>query len=128
MSPVAQVDLPRSALPEPAERGALSIAHTVVRKVAQHAADLVPGTVPNERRIAGVSTGKAGASAKVAGSDNDVDLALELALRYPAPVQAVTGDVRAKVVEEVERLTSYHVRSLAVTVSALLPDVAPRVQ
>jgi uncharacterized alkaline shock family protein YloU len=128
VSPVAQVDLPRSELPEAAERGSLSIAHTVVRKVAQHAADQVPGTVPNERRVAGVSAGKTGASAKVAGSDNDVDLALELALRYPAAVRTVTGDVRAKVVEEVERLTSYHVRSLAVTVSALLPDLSPRVQ
>ncbi|MBB4684712.1 Asp23/Gls24 family envelope stress response protein [Amycolatopsis jiangsuensis] len=125
---MAQVDRPRSDLAEPAERGSLSIAHAVVRKVAQHAADQVPGIVASERRVAGVHTGQTGATAKVAGSDNDVDLALDLALRYPAPVRTVTGDVRAKVVEEVERLTSYHVRTLAVTVSALLPDVAPRVQ
>ncbi|MET7997397.1 Asp23/Gls24 family envelope stress response protein [Amycolatopsis sp. NPDC005232] len=122
------VDLPRGDLAEPEERGSLSIAHAVVRKVAQHAADLVPGTVQTERRVAGLTRGRSGASAKIGGEDNDVDLALELALRYPAPVQTVTGDVRAKVTEEVERITAYHVRSINVTVSALLPDVRPRVR
>jgi len=32
------------------------------------------------------------------------------------------------VTDEVELLTGYHVRTLAVTVSALLPDVPPRVR
>ncbi|WP_134731771.1 Asp23/Gls24 family envelope stress response protein [Amycolatopsis nivea] len=118
----------RNDLPEPAERGSLTIAHAVVRKVAQHAADQVPGTMRTERRVAGVSTGTTGASAKVGGSDNDVELSLDLALRYPVPVREVTGQVREKVVEEVERITSYHVRSVAVTVTALLPDVPPRVR
>jgi uncharacterized alkaline shock family protein YloU len=115
-------------LPDPGERGTLSIAHTVVRKVAQHAADQVPGTLRAERKVAGLGIGSHGASVKVGGDDNDVDLALDLALKYPAPVRAVVGDVRAKVVEEVERITSYQVRSFAVTVSALLPDARPRVQ
>ncbi|MFI5608194.1 Asp23/Gls24 family envelope stress response protein [Amycolatopsis sp. NPDC051903] len=125
---VREVDLPRGDLAEPEERGSLSIAHAVVRKVAQHAADQVPGTVLAERRVAGLARGRSGATAKVGGEDNDVDLALDLALRYPAPVRAVTGDVRAKVTEEVERITAYHVRSIAVTVSALLPDASPRVR
>jgi uncharacterized alkaline shock family protein YloU len=112
------LDVPRE-LAEPAERGALTIGHAVVRKVAQHAADQVPGTVRD---------GKKGAKAKVGGLDNDVDLALDLALSYPAAVRSVVGDVRAKVVEDVELLTGYHVRTLAVTVSALLPAVAPRVR
>lgn len=121
------VDLPRE-LAEPAERGTLTIGHAVVRKVAQHAADQVPGTTRAERKVAGLGLGLQGASAKVGGHDNDVDLALDLALHYPAPVRTVVGDVRAKVVEEVERITAYHVRTLAVTVSALLPDVPPRVR
>jgi uncharacterized alkaline shock family protein YloU len=116
MSPV--LDVPRQ-LAEPAERGTLTVGHAVVRKIAQHAADQVPGTARDGRK---------GAKAKVGGLDNDVDLALDLALRYPAPVRAVVGDVRAKVTEEVELLTGYRVRTLAVTVSALLPDVAPRVR
>ncbi|WP_103350520.1 Asp23/Gls24 family envelope stress response protein [Amycolatopsis sp. CA-128772] len=116
MSPA--LDVPRE-LAEPGERGTLTIGHTVVRKVAQHAADGVPGTARD---------GKKGAKAKVGGHDNDVDLALDLALRYPAAVRAVVGDVREKVTEEVELLTGYRVRTLAVTVSALLPDAPPRVR
>jgi len=112
------LDVPRK-LAEPAERGTLTIGHAVVRKVAQHAAGRVPGTARD---------GKTGPKAKVGGQDNDVDLALDLALRYPAAVRAVVGDVRAKVAEEVEGITGYRVRSLAVTVSALLPDVPPRVR
>ncbi|MEC3981091.1 Asp23/Gls24 family envelope stress response protein [Amycolatopsis sp. H20-H5] len=119
---------PGPELAEAGERGTLSIAHTVVRKVAQHAADQVPGTVLAERKVAGLGIGSQGASVKVGGDDNDVDLALDVALRYPAPVRAVVGQVRTGVTEEVERLTSYQVRSLAVTVSALLPDVRPRVR
>jgi uncharacterized alkaline shock family protein YloU len=110
------------------DRGTLSIDHLVVRKVAQRAADEVPGTATVERKIAGMGLGAHGASAKVSGRDNDVDLALDLALHYPAPVRTVVGDVRAKVTEEVERITSYKVRSIAVTVSALLPDIPPRVR
>jgi uncharacterized alkaline shock family protein YloU len=112
------LDVPRE-LAEPAERGTLTIGHAVVRKVAQHAADQVPGTARDA---------KMSSKAKVGGQDNDVDLALDLALNYPAAVRAVVGDVRAKVVEEVELVTGYHVRTLAVTVSALLPDVPPRVR
>lgn len=121
MSPA--LDVPRD-LAEPGERGTLTIGHAVVRKVAQHAADQVPGTTRAERKLGGTH----GASARVGGHDNDVDLALDLALRYPAPVRAVVGDVRARVVEEVERITAYRVRTLAVTVSALLPDAPPRVR
>jgi uncharacterized alkaline shock family protein YloU len=112
------LDVPRE-LAEPGERGTLTIGHAVVRKVAQHAADGVPGTAREGRK---------GAKAKVGGHDNDVDLALDLALRYPAAIRAVVGDVREKVTEEVELITGYRVRTLAVTVSALLPDAPPRVR
>ncbi|WP_410589000.1 hypothetical protein [Amycolatopsis sp. lyj-23] len=115
MSPA--LDVPRE-LAEPGERGSLTIGHAVVRKVAQHAAAQVPGTAREGK----------GPKAKVGGHDNDVDLALDLALRYPAAVRAVVGDVRAKVAEEVELITGYRVRTLAVTVSALLPAAAPRVR
>ncbi|MEV4142484.1 hypothetical protein AB0J40_02390 [Amycolatopsis sp. NPDC049691] len=111
------LDVPRE-LAEPAERGTLTVGHAVVRKVAQHAAGQVPGTSHEGK----------GAKAKVGGLDNDVDLALDLALQYPAPVRTVVGVVREKVTEEVELLTGYHVRTLAVTVSALRPAVAPRVR
>jgi uncharacterized alkaline shock family protein YloU len=116
-----------TVLPEPEDRGTLTIAPAVVRKVAQHAADQVDGTTKAERRIAGLGLGRHGASAKVGGEGNDVDLVLDVALRYPAPIREIVGDLRARVAEEVERITAYQVRDISVTVSALLPDLAPRV-
>ncbi|EMD26759.1 Asp23/Gls24 family envelope stress response protein [Amycolatopsis azurea] len=113
---------------EPEDRGTLTIAPSVVRKIAQHAADQVDGTTRAERRIAGLGLGTHGASAKVGGEGNDVDLLLDVALHYPAPVRRIVGDLRARVTEEVERITSYQVRDISVTVSALLPDIAPRVR
>lgn len=115
-------------VPDPGERGTLSIDHLVVRKVAQRAADQVAGTAKVERKVAGLGLGDQGASARVSGHGNDVDLRLDVALHYPAPVRAVVGSVRAAVTEEVEHITSYTVRSLAVTVSALVPDIQPRVR
>jgi uncharacterized alkaline shock family protein YloU len=115
-------------LPDPEHRGSLSIDHTVVRKVARRAADDVPGTTAAERRIAGLGLGRHGTTVKVSGRDNDVDLALDLALRYPGSVPDVTRAIRDSVTGEVERITSYRVRSLSVTVSALEPTQRPRVR
>ncbi|PXY28204.1 Asp23/Gls24 family envelope stress response protein [Prauserella muralis] len=115
---------------DPGERGTLEIAHGVVRKVAERAAATVPGTAkaPAPPRIAGLGRGGNGAAVRVSGAGNDVDLALDLALHYPAPVRDVVDDVRSKVTGEVERITSYRVRALDVTVSALLPQSPSRVR
>jgi uncharacterized alkaline shock family protein YloU len=117
-----------TALPEAENRGALTIDHAVVRKVAQRAADQVEGTAKVERKVAGLGLGIHGAGVKVGGRDDNVDLALDVALRYPVPVRTVVADIRSRITDEVERITSYRVRSLAVTVSALVPDVQPRVR
>ncbi|MFF5991873.1 Asp23/Gls24 family envelope stress response protein [Prauserella flavalba] len=109
------------------ERGTLEIAHAVVRKVAEHAADRVDGTERVPRRVPGIGSGPRGASVKVSGHGNDVDLALELALRYPAAVGEVVERVRTAVTDEVERITSYRVRALDVTVSALVAQTRARV-
>ncbi|WP_116041067.1 Asp23/Gls24 family envelope stress response protein [Amycolatopsis palatopharyngis] len=113
------------SLPDPADRGSLSIGHTVVRKVAQRAAADVPGTTRAKR---GTGLGDHGASVRVSGGNNDVDLALDLALRYPSPVRQTASAVRDSVTAEVERITSYRVRSLSVTVSALEAARQPRVR
>lgn len=115
------------SLPDPADRGSLSIGHTVVRKVAQRAADDVPGTT-RAKRGTGLGPGDHGASVRVSGGNNDVDLALDLALRYPSPVRQTASAVRDSVTAEVERITSYRVRSLSVTVSALEAARQPRVR
>ncbi len=111
---------------DPAERGRLAIAPAVLRKIVEHAADGTPGTLLHERRLAGIGVGTAGATARVAeGPDGAVDVALELALQYPAPVRAAVEAVRARVSGELERIAGRHVRALSVTVSGLRTGVEP---
>lgn len=114
-------------LADPGERGTLTIGRSVVRKVAQQAADTVVGTT-KARRVAGIGRGEHGARAKVAdGSGDQVDIKLDIAMHYPVSVRAIVADVRKKVTSEVERIASRQVRTLDVMVSALLPDLPPRV-
>ncbi|XVS66338.1 Asp23/Gls24 family envelope stress response protein [Actinosynnema sp. CA-299493] len=95
-------------------RGSLEIHPTVVRKVAAHAVRLVPGAEPS-------------AAVKVGEVGDELELGVKLALRYPSPVRTAAADVRRHVTEEVERITGYRVRSVAVTVSALLAETRSRV-
>lgn len=103
-------------------RGLLEIAPVVLRKIVEHAADQVPDIVHRERRVAGVrvaAAGEAGPRARITPGVDSVDIRLELTLRYPAPVRATVTAARARIVEELERIAGYRVRSLAVTVSGL---------
>ncbi|WP_367130495.1 hypothetical protein [Saccharothrix sp. HUAS TT1] len=95
--------------------GSTEIHPSVLRKVVAHAIRLVPGAEPS-------------AAVRLDASGGDVALAVKLALRYPSPVRATAADVRRSVTEEVERITGYRVRSVAVMVSALRPDPRPRVE
>ena len=115
---------PVSKLPAPEERGSLEVSPTVVRKVAQRAADRTPGTLRASRRTGG----KHGSSARVDGTDSTVDIVLDVALRYPAPVREITETVRRQVTDEVRRIPGYRVRAVTFTVSALLPETRPRVE
>ncbi len=119
---------PATTLPE--ERGRLDIGPAVLRKIVEHAADLVPGTLRHDRRLAGIGVGEAGASAKVtvgSGDPSSVDVALELTLQYPASVRVVVEAVRAQVGDDLVRLTGHRVRALSVTVAGLrgAPVAAP---
>lgn len=112
--------LPHSA----AERGRLEIHPAVLRKIIEHTADQVPGTLRHERRLAGIDIGEAGASARVVTGSGDpatVDVRLELTLQYPASVRTVVEAVRAKVGEELVRIAGTHVRAMTVTVAGLRP-------
>ena len=106
------------------DRGTLSIDPVVVRKIAEHAADAAPGTTAVKRKL----IGSHGATATVDGSGDTVSLRVDLALHYPAAVRQVVADVRAAVTGEVERITSYRVLGVDVTVSALLPEIRARVE
>ncbi len=107
------------------ERGTLDIAFSVVRRIAEYAADSTEGTVRTERRLVGVGLGEAGATAKVSGYGDQVDLRLEVPLAYPAPIALTVEAVRGNVRERVQTLTGYGVRALDVTVSALAVPEGP---
>lgn len=104
----------------PEERGRLDIHPTVFRKIVEHAADGTPGTLRHERRLAGVGVGQAGSTAKISdGPGGVLDVALDLTLQYPTPVRRTVDAVRARVGDDLTRMTGRRVRNLAVTVSGL---------
>jgi uncharacterized alkaline shock family protein YloU len=113
-----------TGLPPVEERGRLDIHPAVLRKIVEHAADQVPGTLRHERRLAGIDIGEAGASARVITGPGDpptVDVRLELTLQYPAPVPAVVAAVRSKVGEELARVAGHRMRAMTVTIAGLRP-------
>ncbi|MGO1048684.1 Asp23/Gls24 family envelope stress response protein [Crossiella sp. CA198] len=113
---------------DPGDRGGLRIDPGVLRKVVEHSADGVPGTLRVPRKLAGLGLGEHGSSARITLSGNEIDVRLDLALCYPAPVRSTVDAVRVAVGEQVERITGYRVRVVDVTVSALLPETRARVE
>lgn len=117
---------PTHRLADAADRGRLDIHPTVLRKIVEHAADEVPGTLRSERKLAGI-VGESGASAKInvgAGPDA-VDVRLEVTLCYPGPVRSVVDAVRTRIGDDLARLAGYRIGTLAVTVSGLRGEPAP---
>ncbi|MFB9908354.1 hypothetical protein [Allokutzneria oryzae] len=112
---------PRPEPSEPEERGALEIHPGVLRKLVQRIADDAPDTLRTRGRLGG----EHGTTARITGGSGEIDVALELALRYPVPVREAVAALRERVVDEVGRVTGYRVRTVDVTVSALLPENQP---
>ncbi|MGH3937166.1 MAG: Asp23/Gls24 family envelope stress response protein [Pseudonocardiaceae bacterium] len=109
------------------ERGRLTIHPSVLRKVAEHTANLTAGILPAPRTIAGIGLGNGGATAKVSlAAQQRVDLRMELAVRYPGSVRSTVHQLRSRVGHEVRRITGYEVRSIAVIITALLPEPSSR--
>lgn len=114
---------------DPADRGRLRIDRSVLRKIAEHAADSEADTAVVRRRIAGVGMGTHGASARIAGPQRQLRIRLDLALRYPAPIRATVHAVRERVRVELARAADCGIRSIDVHVSALVADSpSPRVE
>ena len=110
------------------ERGRLDIHPVVLRKIVEHAADQVPGTLRHERRLAGIDVGEVGASAKVVTGTGDtpvLDVRIELTLQYPAVVRSVIEAVRATVTDELDRVAGYRLRAFSVTIAGLRGATAP---
>ncbi|WP_243789104.1 Asp23/Gls24 family envelope stress response protein [Saccharopolyspora gloriosae] len=109
-----------SGTDDPADRGHLDIDRAVLRKIAEHAADSASGTTRAQRRIAGVGVGTHGSSARLTGPDRELQVRLDLAVRYPTPVRETVRAVRERVRDELDRLAGCRVASVQVVVSALV--------
>ncbi|GAA4037140.1 Asp23/Gls24 family envelope stress response protein [Allokutzneria multivorans] len=132
-APATAVEVPeqREALPEDvlagespgegSERGSLEIHPAVLRKLVQRIVDDCPDTVRTRGRLGG----EHGATARITGDAREMDIAVELALRYPSPVREAVESLRTKLIDEMGRITGHRVRAVDVTVSALLPENRP---
>lgn len=112
-----------------ADRGRLEISRPALRRIAEHAVDLVPGSSRVRRRVAGVQVGEQGATAQLSGPDRELRVRLDVALEYPSAVRRTVQQMRDSVSAELDRQAGCRVRSVEVTVSALVPvGEAPRVE
>ena len=112
---------------DPEERGRLRIDPSVLRKIAEHIADMTPGTLRARRSVAGVGLNSTGATAQATVTGQRVDLRVELALCYPGSVRSTVEQLRSKISGEILRIAGYQVHSIAVTVTGLLPERSFRV-
>ena len=111
-------------LPAPEERGRTTIADRVVARVAARAVAEVEQTGGAARQLAGITIGRqTGEGTAHVSARTDGHLAmiqLRLSLAYPAPVRAVTREVRRHVIERVTGLTGFEVRHVDIEVARLL--------
>lgn len=113
-----------AVLPEPGQRGRTTIADRVVTRVAVRAVAEVEQTGGVARQLMGFTIGRqtgegcADVSARIDGHLAMIQLRLSLA--YPAPVRAVTREVRRHVIERVTSLTGFEVRHVDIDVASLV--------
>ena len=111
-------------LPAPGQRGRTTIADRVVTRVAARAVAEVEQTGGAARQLMGFTIGRqtgegtAPCSARIDGHLAMIQLRLSLA--YPAPVRALTREVRRHVIERVAGLTGFEVRHVDIEVVSLL--------
>lgn len=111
------------------ERGSLTIHRTVLRSIAEHAANTTPDVVPVPRRAAGVEMGQNRASAHIAGTDEHPHVRVEVGVRYPSSVPDTSAAVCRRVSEQLRALAGCVVSDVEVVVSALVAAPArPRVE
>ncbi len=103
---------------DPAERGSLELAPRAVTRIAEHTALQVPHVVRRSEgltRLMGRSLPRVGASI-----DRDrVRLDVDVAVRWPCPLEEVAVEVRDHVAAETARLTGLIVRATDVTLHAV---------
>jgi uncharacterized alkaline shock family protein YloU len=118
------------------ELGMISIADTAVTKIAARAAAENPDAGAATARVMGRAV--PGSVPGIRGTDLDalpktsVDVdgskayvSLEIAVRWPAPVAEVTGQVRRHVQDRVRQLTGLQVDEVHIVVADLATDITP---
>lgn len=129
-TPTAPADVDGGAgPPEPGARGIIDIAPVVFEKLAMQATSEVPGVEGEVQtgveRLLPWATGSP-ADAVVEVGDEDVVLNLTFNVAYPEPVRKVADEVRRHVAERIQSLTGRTVRSINITVPALVAPVGRR--
>jgi uncharacterized alkaline shock family protein YloU len=113
-----------ASLAAPGQRGRTTIADRVVTRVAARAVAEVEQTGGAARQLMGITlgrqTGEGAAQVSVRIDGHLAMIQLRLSLAYPAPVRAVTREVRRHVIERVTSLTGFEVRHVDIEVARLL--------
>lgn len=111
-----------------ADRGRTRIADRVVEKIAARAVAEVDQATGVPRQVLGVRLGTTGPDTR-ARVDADIDggvvtVRVSMAVRWPAPVRAVTRQVRGHVTERLQTLTGLRVEQVDIDVPTLLTATA----
>lgn len=124
LAPPASSDPAASvALPDPAERGTVSIADKVVQRVAGYAVTQVGDAVAAPRRVLGVNIGQARpqdtahVEAHVHGATATVEATI--AVRWPRPVRQVATQVRQRIRDDVADITGITIDHIDLDVVSL---------
>lgn len=121
---MSAVDVAVAPLPAPERRGQTVIADRVVARLAARAVAELEQTGGAARQLIGVAIGRetgegmARVSARIDGHLAMIEM--RLSLTYPAPVRALTREVRRHVIERVTGLTGLEVRHVDIEVARLL--------
>ncbi|WNV75122.1 Asp23/Gls24 family envelope stress response protein [Geodermatophilus sp. DSM 44513] len=113
----------------PEERGSLTVADRVVERVAGYAATQVDGAAAAPRRVLGISVGEsrpdaeAAVRATVDGSVATVEATIAVA--WPQSARRVTDALRARIREDVRRITDVEVAHVDVDVVDFVTTAAP---
>lgn len=119
-----------ATLPDPGERGSLTVADRVVERVAGHAVTRVDGASAAPRRVLGVAVGAARES-REASVDARVDghmatVEASVAIGWPASVPTVADQLRQQVRADVERITGVRVAHVDIDVVSLSAPASRR--
>jgi uncharacterized alkaline shock family protein YloU len=113
----------------PEDRGGLTIADRVVERVAGYAATQVDGAAAAPRRLLGISVGEARPDAEAAVRatvDGHVaTVAATVAVVWPQSVRRVTEALRARIREDVQRVTAVEVAHVDIDVVQFATTTAP---